>query len=327
MRRLLAERSVQIAIVCWIAASILVLLFAPDPLPFNWVDRSLSGRLIGANAAMFEALVLMALVYALTRKRRPPDLSARAPERSLAARETSLLLGYGVAGLIGGYFLGKALGWHPISLHLAGTLYESHDTVSKGEALGWAAYNLVVYAILPLLYFLRRYSAEALNLKSSNRRADTLLIIVVVVFEALAQFFALGSHLFDLSSRQLLLGMPLAFGLYFVGTVLPAMVFVYAILVPRFLKLTGSAATTVIFGGLTYTLLHVWDAWTAYDSAGAAALSVIFLLFTYFGPGMVKTVLTLRTGNAWVHAWAYHALAPHTFHDAPLITRIFQIKP
>jgi hypothetical protein len=27
------------------------------------------------------------------------------------------------------------------------------------------------------------------------------------------------------------------------------------------------------------------------------------------GPGMIKTVLTLRTGNAWVHVWAYHALA------------------
>lgn len=42
---------------------------------------------------------------------------------------------------------------------------------------------------------------------------------------------------------------------------------------------------------------------------------------------MVKTVLTLRTGNAWVHVWAHHALAPHTFHDTPLIARIFQIKP
>ena len=46
-------------------------------------------------------------------------------------------------------------------------------------------------------------------------------------------------------------------------------------------------------------------------------LSVAFLLFQYVGPGMVKTVLTPRTGNAWVHVWAYHALAPHTLLDTP----------
>jgi hypothetical protein len=25
------------------------------------------------------------------------------------------------------------------------------------------------------------------------------------------------------------------------------------------------------------------------------------LMFQYFGPGIIKSVLTLRTGNAWVH--------------------------
>jgi hypothetical protein len=49
--------------------------------------------------------------------------------------------------------------------------------------------------------------------------------------------------------------------LYFAGTVLPAMVFIYCILVPRYLKLTGSVATTVLLGGLTYMLTHVYDAW------------------------------------------------------------------
>jgi len=40
----------------------------------------------------------------------------------------------------------------------------------------------------------------------------------------------------------------------------------------------------------------------------AAALSLLFVLFTYFGPGMIKSVLTLRTGNAWVHALGYTPL-------------------
>jgi hypothetical protein len=55
------------------------------------------------------------------------------------------------------------------------------------------------------------------------------------------------------------------------------------------------------------------------------AYPIIFLLFLYLGPGMFKTFLTLRTGNAWVHVWAYHALAPHTIADTPLIVKIFHI--
>jgi hypothetical protein len=96
--------------------------------------------------------------------------------------------------------------------------------------------------------------------------------------------------------------------------------------VPRFLKLTGSTATTVILGGVTYTLLHVWDAWTVLTSPDNLLLSVIFLFFTYFGPGMMKTVLTVRTGNAWTHVWAYHALAPHALIDAPHVVEIFRVR-
>ena len=59
-----------------------------------------------------------------------------------------------------------------------------------------------------------------------------------------------------------------------------------------------------------------------FSSPRAAALSLIFLIFTYLGPGMIKTFLTLRTGNAWVHVWAYHAFAPHTLIDTPHILEI-----
>lgn len=69
----------------------------------------------------------------------------------------------------------------------------------------------------------------------------------------------------------------------------------------------------------------MWDAWAVFGSPRRAGVSLAFLLLTYFGPGMVKTWLTVRTGNAWVHVWAYHALAPHTLTDTPLIVHIFGI--
>ncbi|MFI7065197.1 hypothetical protein ACIBL3_29680 [Kribbella sp. NPDC050124] len=271
-------------------------------------------------------LLLTALTYWLTRKRAVPDLAGRAPRRSVAAGETLFLLLY-AAGTLGlGFALARLAGWHPFGLHLAGSIYGTHEHVSPAEAITWAGFNLVVYAVIPLLYFRRRYSAEALNLRSGNRRADALLIGVILSVESLVQIATLDPAIFDLSARQILVGAPMTFTLYLAGTVLPSMVFIYAILVPRFLRLTGSTAATVILGGLTYTALHIWDAWIVFDSPGNSALSVVFLLLTYFAPGMFKTVLTVRTGNAWVHVWAYHALAPHTLVDTPHMVHVFHLR-
>ncbi len=326
---LLRQRSVHLAALGWLAANAVVLAVAGDALPFDWptaAARTPVDRLVDANLALLEVLLLTALAYWLTRRRTLPNLADRAPERSAAARETLLLLLYGAGGLGLGFVLARLAGWHPFGLHLAGSIYGTHEHVSPAESIAWAAYNLVVYAVVPLLFFRRRYSAEALSLRSSNRRADAVLIGVILVIESVVQIAALDPQIFDLTAGQLILGLPLTLTLYLAGAVLPAMIFIYAILVPRFLRLTGSTATTVILGGLTYTALHVWDAWTVFNSPRNAALSIVFLLLTYFAPGMFKTVLTVRTGNAWVHVWAYHALAPHTLADTPHMVHVFHLR-
>jgi hypothetical protein len=325
---LLAQRSVQITILAWVLANVLVVVLARGHLPFHRPlveDRPFASQLVFANLAMIEVLILIGVAYALTRRRVVPDLAARAPDRATAARETWLLIAYGVGCLLVGFGLGRALGWHPFSFHIVGTLYGTDETVTPAETLVWAGYNFIAYAVIPFLFFRRRYSATDLNLHSTDRRNDLLVIVVVLVIESVVQILGLTAAIFDLDSRQLALGLPLAFALYFVGTVLPTMVFIYCILVPRFLKLTGSVATTVILGGVTYTLLHCFDGWMVFDSVNAVVLSVIFLFLQYFGPGMIKTVLTVRTGNAWVHVWSYHAIAPHTLADTPLIAKIFRL--
>jgi hypothetical protein len=326
---LLRRRSVRIAATGWAVANVWVGITADATLPFDWpalAGRSVVGRLVDVNLAMLQVLLLMGVVVVLTRRRTVPDLADRAPERSVAQRETLLLLGYGVIGLGGGFLLARLFGWHAFGLHLVGTLYGTHQHVLPAEAIAWASYNLLVYAVVPLVFFRRRYSAGALNLKSADRHGDTVLIVAVLAIESLFQVLVLRPGLLDLNSRQLLLGATVTFVLYLAGAVLPAMVFIYAILVPRYLRLTGSTASTVILGGLTYTLLHIWDAWTVFTSPGNAVLSVIFLVFTYFGPGMIKTVLTVRTGNAWVHVWAYHAFAPHTVFETTHMVEVFHIR-
>src|SRR5208283_1820304 len=130
-------------------------------------------------------------------------------------------------------------------------------------------------------------------------------------------------NILRMTRRQLMLGAPLTFLIFLIGTVLPTMVLIYSILLPRFLRITGSTISTVLLGGLTYAAMHLVEGWSAFDSAQHATLSLLFVLFQYFGPGMIKSVLTLRTGNAWVHAVSYHAIAPHVVVDTPLMVKVF----
>lgn len=329
VRGLLRQRSVQVVIALWALANALAVVVARGHLPFDRpavANKSFANQLIFANLSLVEVLFIMALAWYLTRRRQIPDMAARAPDRDRARRETFALIGYGVLAQIGGVVLGKALGWRAISFHLAGTIYGTHEHVTRTEAITWALYNFVLYAVVPYLYFRRRYSNEQLNLRSTDRRNDLLVIVVVLVVESVIEILTVSAAFFDLSARQQLIGAPLAFLLYFFGTVLPTMIFIYAILLPRYVKLTGSLVTAGILGGVSYTLVHFFDAWLRYNSAQAVLLSIIFLFFQYFGPGLVKSVLTLRTGNAWVHAVAYHAVAPHVFIDAPHVVHVFGIE-
>jgi hypothetical protein len=195
-----------------------------------------------------------------------------------------------------------------------------------GEFATWAIYNFVIFAVVPYLWFRRRYDATQLNLRSIDRRNDWLVIVVICLFDGAFEFATLGTGLFRLSPSQLLVGAPLTLLLYVIGTVLPTMVLIYSILLPRYLKLTGSATTTVILGGLTYAVMHLVEGWSAFDSSRDTALSLIFVFLGYTGPGMVKSLITLRTGNAWVHTVAYHAVAPHLIIDTPLVVQSFGIR-
>lgn len=325
---LFRKRSVQIGIAGWAATNLALILLGGTHLPFHastLADPPTAAAVLRTNAMFVEVFALMVVVHLMTRRRTLPDIAGRAPERGRAARETALVLGYGIAAMAGGYLLGHAFGWHAFGFHLDGMVIRTGQPVVPNEAIAWATYNLFAYAVLPLVFFRRRYSADQLNLHSSDRWADLRLILVVLAIESTVQLL-LNPGLFRLGGHQILLGAPLTFVLSFAGTVLPTMVFVYCILTPRFLRLTGSFTTTVILGGLTYAALHFFDGWTNLASPTDALLSTLYLLLFYTAPGMFKTFLTLRTGNAWTHVWAYHAIAPHTLIDTPMFVKIFGIR-
>lgn len=328
-RGFVTNRAVQFAAAFWLLGTLAAVVLVGDGgLPFG--DRA--GTPVGAElftvwGGLVVALLLVAVAYVVTRRRVMPDIAARVPARSVARFELITLIIYGVLIQLGGWLLGTALGQHPISLHLHGTLYGAAHPVTPGYALLWGSYNFVFYALIPYLVFRRRgYSNEQLSLHSSNRRNDALLIPVILVLESAVELTSVSGAIFNLDAAQLLIGIPMSFVLNLFGTVLPIMVFLYAILLPRVLKLTGLRLTIIVVGGFAYAVVHVFESWAAYDSVPNGLLSVFFIGMQYFGPGVVKSVLTLRTGNAWVHALAYHAVAPHVTLDTTNIVDIFRLR-
>jgi hypothetical protein len=328
LRAVVGHRGVQTAVALWVIGYVVVLWLAQGSLPFDRpavAQRPFALQMAAPTIGLIEIFLLMVLAFLLTRERVIPDMAGRAPDRRVAWRETALVLAYAALGQVGGWIVGLALGYHPFSFHIAGAVFGSTVTPDPAEVWIWAFYNFMVFAAAPYLYFRARYTDIELNLCSTNRRNDILLILIVLALESAFELSVFDESILSLSPHQLLVGAPLGFAVFFIGTVLPTMVLIYAILLPRYVKLTGSAISTVLLGGLTYAAMHIVEGWSTFDSPRHTALSLFFVLLTYFGPGMIKSALTLRTGNAWVHALSYHAVAPHVIVDAPLVVKIFGI--
>jgi hypothetical protein len=327
---ILRQRSAQLTIAGWVLIAVAVPVLAGPTLPFDrptLEGQSVGTQIINAHLNLVLALFVIALALVATRHRVVPDLASRAPTRAIALTEVAVLVVYGALIQAGGALVGQLIGMPPLSAHMPGSIYATRESITPPQAMIWMSYNFVLYALIPYIVFRARgYSNDALSLRSSDRSNDALVIIVVLVFEGAVELAFTGAAFFALDTSQKLIGMALSIVINFFGTVLPVMIYLYAILLPRFLKLSGSVVTTIVLGGLGYTAMHTLDAWTVYDGVRGGALSVMFLLLQYFGPGMVKAVLTLRTGNAWVHAIAYHAIAPHAWIDAPNMVRIFGVR-
>lgn len=321
LHTLLQQRSLQIALLLWVLLSAAgAVLGRGTP----WAESAVKG----SSVSLLMILLLIGVVALLTRRRPILDLGQRAPERAVALREVAALWVYGAIVLVAGRIIGLHFFSEGIAMHLNGCLVGATRgnfmVQSPAEVYTWAAYNGVLLALIPYVVFrLRGYSNQSLNLKSSNLKNDVLVIVVV-----LAICIALdltGPNIFRLTPHQQMIGGPLSFILHLFGTDLPIMIFIYAILVPRYARLT-SPVTAYLLGAASYPAMHVFESWARYDSVSHSVLSVILVFLTFFPPGLVKSFLTMRTGNAWVHVWAFHAISPHVTVDTRLIVHDFHIQ-
>jgi hypothetical protein len=231
---------------------------------------------------------------------------------------------YGAVVLFAGRIIGQHYFGEGLALHLNGCLFGATHVQSPAAVYTWAAYNGIFLALLPYLIFRwRGYSRQALNLRSANWKNDALIIAVVMLIGCAYELA--GPNIFQLTPHQQLVGGALSFVLHLCGTDLPIMIFIYAILLPRYARLFSPLAA-FLAGAVSYPLMHVFESWTRYDSPYHAAVSVIFVLLTFFPAGVMKSFLTFRTGNAWVHMWAFHAITPHVMVDTRLVVHDFNIR-
>jgi hypothetical protein len=209
-------------------------------------------------------------------------------------------------------------------MHLNGSLVGATRVQSPVEAYTWAAYNATLIALVPYVVFrMRGYSNQQLNLTSSDLKSDVIVIAVVLAIGCFMDL-TLDGNVLKLTHHQQMVGGLLSFVLHLFGTDLPVMIFIYSVLMPRYATLTAPV-TAFLLGAASYPAMHVFESWTRYDSLAHSVLSVIVVFLFFFPPGLMKSFLTLRTGNAWVHVWAFHAVSPHVTVDTRLIVRDFNI--
>jgi len=324
---LVRQPSLWIALLVWCLLSAAAIVLCRNGVPLDRPELATTPPVtdvLNNSIGLFSIILLIGIVHLLARRRSFPNLAERAPERSIALRETLVMWIYGAIVLLAGRFIGQHSFGEGIGLHLNGCLFGATHIQSPAEVYTWAAYNGIFLALLPYLVFRRRgYSCQALNLRSDNWKNDTLIIAVVMLIGCAYELA--GPNIFQLTLHQQLVGGALSFVLHLCGTDLPIMIFIYAILLPRYARLF-SPPVAFLAGAVSYPLMHVFESWTRYDSPYHAAVSVIFVTLTFFPAGLMKSFLTFRTGNAWVHMWGFHAITPHVMVDTRLVVRDFNIR-
>jgi hypothetical protein len=319
--------SLWIALVAWCLLSAAALLLCRNGVPLDRPELAATPPVtdvLNNSIGLLMIILLVGIVSFLARHRPLPNLAGRAPEQGIALRETLAMWIYGAVVLFAGRIIGQHYFGEGLAMHLNGCLFGATRVQSPAAVYTWAAYNGIFLALLPYLIFRwRGYSRQALNLRSANGKNDALIIAVVMLIGCAYELA--GPNIFQLTPHQQLAGGALSLLLHLCGTDLPIMIFIYAILLPRYARLF-SPLVAFLVGAVSYPLMHVFESWTRYDSPYHAAVSVIFVLLTFFPAGVMKSFLTFRTGNAWVHMWAFHAITPHVMVDTRLIVHDFNIR-
>lgn len=126
---------------------------------------------------------------------------------------------------------------------------------SPTEVWTWAFYNCVLYALIPYVVFRSRgYSREQVNLRSTDWKNDTFIVLMVLLIGCGLEL--LGPNIFQLTPHRQIVGGSLSFFVHLLGTDLPVMIFILrnprAEILPAILALRGVSARSSELPGTTH---------------------------------------------------------------------------
>ena len=134
-----------------------------------------------------------------------------------------------------------------------------------------------------------------------------------------------GPNIFQLTPHQQLVGGALSFVLHLCGTDLPIMVFIYAILLPRYARLF-SPPVSFLVGAVSYPLMHVFSRGHAMTRSITLLSPSSSLCSRSFPQALLSRSSPSGPATRWVHMWAFHAITPHVMVDTRLVVRDFNIR-
>lgn len=188
---------------------------------------------------------------------------------------------------------------------------------TPGSVVLWVGYNFVVYAVVPFLVFsrLRGYSLASMLLRFPRPRVWVPFAVVVGLLGFLPvvspDYWAtpISAHLLTL-------------GLMTIGTFIPVMILTQSLIAPRLAVVFRSWVTGAVLAGLVYALFNANEFFLEWGSSSEILLSLAWVVQVAFW-GVVKGLVTLSTGSAWLHIFV-----THTIHlaEAPAVARVFGLR-
>ena len=298
----------------WLAATLYLLFFADLSL-LRYGEQEPAVYLLGQVAVL--PFILLMLFLARRTGLKPVDhTSDLGLTRSRALLETVWLFAYMFVTM----GLGMALNLHT-HIHFGAFADGTQSVLGRGavaSSLLWVGYNVLVYAALPLAFFMgvRGYRTKQLLLGFPKPRVFVPFAVVVGVIGVSP--FVTGEFW-----TTPFLGHVLTLLVYGLGTLLPVAVFTQALLAPRLAVLARSWVTGAVLAGAAYMLFNLNEYFLEWGSVPDVGLSLTWLLAGDLFWGVIKAVSTLALGNAWMHIFT-----THTFHlgDAPTVARVFGLR-
>ncbi|MEM7332520.1 MAG: hypothetical protein AAF490_10540 [Chloroflexota bacterium] len=308
------NRSVQIAIAFTVLGLTIYGLGGPQiPAIAEMVPEQISGEFV----LMPQFLVLSLIIYLITRNRTLPDFVARSPARDKAVQDLVIFGLYYFVAIIGLASFG--ITYHPPDLLAEGVNFGAQDMIN------WMTINFIFYGAIPYLFFRWRGSSNIdLGLAGNNWSLDIWPLLAIGGIDA---FFAITTRGFlSLTPSQMVSAVPLTLIMYGLGAGIPIVIMTQAIVAPRIMMLTNSPITTVIVLTFTYAMFSSTDGGIVFESGGHAFYVILFWVTRNMGPGLVKAMLTVRTGNSWLHMIAFHVVSFHIWADAPTVAFLFGLQ-